>query len=87
MGRLTEAQLEIALNAAALMRDRGKDPDHVATALLVYDAQLQQLQRVVTTVQAYMHSGMAEHEHAELVKALELYSESEHHGAARFGLE
>ena len=87
MGRLTEAELEMALNAAASMRDRGEDPYHVATALLSHHDHLQQLQRVVTTVQAYIHSGLAEHEHAQLIKALDSYNESERHDAAQFGLE
>ena len=87
MGRPTETELEMALDAAALMRERGEDPYHVASALLSHDDQLHQLQRAVSAAEAYLHSGMAEHEHAQLVRALGLLRESDGGKPPRFGLE
>lgn len=88
MGRPTEEELEMALRAAALMREQDSDPYFLAKSLLNHHYRLEQMNHLLDAVKAYLHAGMAEHEHARLLKALEVVRQSENpDGDTRFGLD
>jgi hypothetical protein len=71
MGKPTEAQLEQALARARQMRERDQDPDFLGKSLLHCHYEHGLLQAVMHATEIYLHSGMAEHEHRELLRALE----------------
>ncbi len=71
MGKPTKEELEEALKEAQRMREQGDDPCHVAKTLLNLNYQNHSLVDVLHAAEKYLHSGMAEYEHAQLVKAIE----------------
>ncbi len=71
MGKPTEDELEQALEEAKRMREQGQDPHFVAKALLNLNYQNEFLLKVMRAAENYLHTGMAEREHAQLVKAIE----------------
>jgi hypothetical protein len=70
MGVPAKEELEAALHEARLMREQGTDPHHVAKALLNFHYRYQLMEKVVDAARHYMHSGLAPHEHATLVRAI-----------------
>ena len=80
-----------ALSAAAAMRARGQDADFVAHALLYCAYRIEALEKVRHAAERYLHSGMAEHEHSDLVRALAAARKADvastHDAPERFGLE
>jgi hypothetical protein len=70
MGTPTKRELERALAEAARMRERREDEHHVAKALLSHNYRLHILENVLDAVQHYLRSGLAPHEHSELLKAI-----------------
>jgi hypothetical protein len=70
MGTPTKAELQEALAEAARMREHAEDEHHVAKALLSHNYRLQLLEKVLSAAQHYLRSGLAPHEHAELLKAI-----------------
>jgi len=91
MGMPTEEELEEALREAAQMREQGEDPHYVAKSLLNLHYQVEQLERVLTAAELYLHSGMAITEHQRLKKAIEdarrAIRRSAGEDAESFGLE
>jgi hypothetical protein len=90
MGTPTRKQLEEALAEAARMRERGEDEHHVAKALLSLNYRLHALENVLEAAQHFLRSGLAPHEHTELLKAIEAAERAARIiGAAKddFGLE
>lgn len=83
MGKPTEEELENALNEAKRMREQGEDSHYVAKALLSLNYQNSFLVGVLHAAENYLHSGMAEREHAQLVKAIERAREADDLGAHR----
>ncbi len=84
-----EAELQQALQEASRMRAAGDDPHFVGRALLSHDYRLQKLENVLIKATHYLHSGLAPHEHAELVKAIDHAEESAIEAGdeqSRFGL-
>lgn len=71
MGVPRAEELEAALAEARRMREQGNDPHHVAKALLNFHYRYQLMEKVVDAARHYMHSGLAPHEHATLVRAIE----------------
>jgi len=71
MGVPHKEELEAALREARRMREQGNDPHHVAKALLNFHYRYQLMEKVVDAARHYMHSGLASHEHAVLVRAIE----------------
>ena len=84
-------ELARALSAAERLRAGGQDPDFVAHALLYCEYRLASLDKVRRAAERYLHSGMAEHEHSDLVRALAAARKadmaSSHEQTERFGLE
>lgn len=70
MGRPTKTQLTEALAEAARMREAEEDPHFVAKALLSHNYRIHVLEQVLDAAGHYLHSGLAPHEHTELVKAI-----------------
>ena len=90
MGTPTAEELAQALAEAARMRERGEDEHHIAKALLNLNYRLHGLEKVRSAARHFLHSGLAPHEHAELVKAIEAADKAaEPSGTAHeeFGLE
>jgi hypothetical protein len=71
MSKPTKEELEIALAEAERMRDHDADPQHVAQCLLYLDRRNEVLERVVESVEHYLHSGQGQHEQARMIKAVE----------------
>jgi hypothetical protein len=90
MGVPRTEELEAALQEARRMREQGNDPQHVAKALLNFHYRYQLMEKVVDAARHYMHSGLAPHEHATLVRAIEAVekvSRPAGHDDEGFGLE
>lgn len=77
MSRPTDEELKQALARAAQMREHGEDPDFVAKTLLNHHYRLGYLEEVMHAVEHYLHSGLAEREHARLIQTLEKARRSE----------
>ena len=84
-------ELVRALSVAETLRAQGQDPDFVAHALLYCAHRMESLDKVRRAAERYLHSGMAEHEHSDLVRALAAARRddlaSTHERPERFGLE
>jgi len=84
-------QFARALQVAEQLRDGNRDPDFVARALLYLQHRQHDLERVFHAAEHYLHSGLGEHEHTELVRAIEATRQSEnraiHIEPPEFGLE
>lgn len=80
MGKPTEEELKTALAEAARMREHGEDPHFLAKSLLNLNYRLKHLEHVLQASERYLHSGLAEHNHAELVRAIEAYKRAEVRG-------
>ena len=83
MGKPTENELTAALNEAKRMREQGDDPHFVAKALLSLNYRQGYLLEVLHAAENYLHSGMAEHEHTLLLKAVEKVRELDDRGDHR----
>lgn len=83
MGKPTQQELAGALQEAQRMREQGEDPHCVAKALLNLNYQSGFLVNVLQAAENYLQSGMAEREHAELVRAIEKYRAVDDIGAHR----
>ena len=79
MGKPTDQELKQALAEAARMREKGEDPHHVAKALLNCHFRLQHAEKIYQAAQEYLRTGMEQHQHSLLVKALEEYRTVETH--------
>jgi hypothetical protein len=77
MSKPTEEELNRALQVAAKMRESGQDPDFIAKALLNHHYRLGLLEAVHQAVEHYLHSGLAEREHAVLLKTLDKLRKAE----------
>ena len=70
MGVPTAEELQTALKEAALMREQGEDPHHIAKTLLNHNHRIGKLENVMHAAELYIRSGEGGHEHAELVRAI-----------------
>jgi len=80
MGKPTEEELNTALAEAARMREQGEDPCFVAKSLLNLNYRLGHLEHVLQAAERYLHSGLAEHNHAELIKSIETFKRADARG-------
>lgn len=80
MGKPTDEELKAALTEAARMREQGEDPHFLAKCLLNLNYRIKHLERVLGATERYLHSGLAEHNHAELVRTIEAYKRAEARG-------
>ena len=90
MAAPTDNELRIALEEAARMREHKEDPHFIAKSLLNTHYRLGLLERVMSAAKHFLHSGLAPHEHAQLVRAIEFAeraAETLGHEHDTFGLE
>jgi hypothetical protein len=73
MAKPTEQELAAALEEAQRMREGGEDPHCVAKALLNLHYQSGFLISVLHAAEKYLQSGLAEREHAELIRAIDKF--------------
>ncbi len=74
----TEKEMQEALDEAERMREQD-DPNHLAKALLYLNRRNDFLEKVNSTADRYIRFGQEEHEHAELILAIEkARSQKEH---------
>lgn len=73
----TAEELERALIEAENMREQGDDPDYLSKSLLYLHNRVEKLDQAFNAANQYMRFGQEEHEHAELLKALEVVRKQE----------
>ncbi len=66
-----EAELKQAVAESLRMRAVADDPHALAKTVLYLQRRVESLEKVCRTADLYLHFGMPEKEHAELVRALE----------------
>lgn len=67
----TEAELKQAVMESRRMRDAADDPHALAKTVLYLQRRVESLEKVFRSADLYMHFGMPEKEHTELLLALE----------------
>lgn len=77
MSKPTEEELEKALAEAGRMREAGEDTHFLAKALLNCHYQNSHLRDVLHAAEVYLRTGMAEHEHTRLLRAIEKAREAD----------
>ncbi len=70
MGKPTEEELRRALEAAGKMRELGKDPYHVAKALLNANYRLRLMEKVLKAADRFVAQGQSVQAHRDLVSAI-----------------
>lgn len=87
----TPEELKRAVEVAERMRARDEDPEFVARSLLHLHHRSIHLEKVFKAAERYLHSGLAEHEHSELIRAIDLARradlEESHQEDVPFGLD
>jgi len=71
MSKPTDKELMIALREAVSMREDAKDPDFIAKSLLNMNYRLHYFENVFKLAERYLNFGQEEHDHQELLKAIE----------------
>ncbi|MDO8268432.1 MAG: hypothetical protein Q7T32_11470 [Moraxellaceae bacterium] len=71
MGKPTESELQQAIAFAITMRESGKDPDHVAKALLSLNYRMQKMEKLLSTTKRYLHAGQSATDHRALLLAVQ----------------
>lgn len=71
MSRPTETEIAAAMTEAQRLRAAGEDSHGLARTLMYLHHRNAYLSAVRDAVEHYLHSGLAEHEHALLVRALD----------------
>jgi hypothetical protein len=90
MPKPTKFELQQALKEATWMREKEQDPSHLAKCLLSHNYRIKFLENVMDCAKHYLHSGLAAHEHVELMKAIEaaeVASRELEEGKIDFGLD
>jgi hypothetical protein len=67
----SEAEIKQAIAESHRMRAAADDPHALAKTVLYLQRRVESLEKVCRTADLYLHFGMPEKEHAELVLALE----------------
>ncbi len=67
----SEAELKRAVFESRRMRAAADDPHALAKTVLYLQRRVESLEKVCRTADLYLHFGLPEQEHAELVRALE----------------
>ncbi|MFM7272782.1 MAG: hypothetical protein ACKO4A_02865 [Gammaproteobacteria bacterium] len=70
MGVPSKAETEQALAEAIRMREQGQDEHHLAKVLLNLNYRFHLMEDAIAAAKHFLHSGLAPHEHARLVKAI-----------------
>lgn len=72
-------EMQQAMEMAKLMREKDEDPHFIAKSLTYMNHRNEMLEKVYAAANHYMRFGQAEHEHAELLQALEAARLAEEH--------
>ena len=67
----SETELKQAVTESVRMRAAADDPHALAKTVLYLQRRVESLEKVCRTADLYLHFGLPEKEHAELVRALE----------------
>ncbi|MDH5409198.1 MAG: hypothetical protein OEY00_11370 [Gammaproteobacteria bacterium] len=86
MGKPTDDEVHTAIDEAKRMREQGEDPHHLAKVLLNHNYRIAYLDRVMRAAEIYLRSGLSEHEHTELLRAIESAHRADQHSAGGNGL-
>lgn len=91
MSKPTDQELEIALQAAAEIKEHNADTHYLAKALLNHHYRLGYLEDVLKAADRFMNHGMAERDRMELMMTIEKAKNAEYRTAGQehedFGLE
>ncbi len=71
MKRPSDEQMQTALTHARQLRDAGQDVNSLGHAFLYLMHRCEYLQKVQEAAERYVHFGLAEAEHARLIRVLE----------------
>ncbi len=85
MGKPSDEELKTALTEAARMREQGDDPRFLAKCLLNLNYRMRYLEHVRQAAESYLHSGLAEHNHAMLIRAIDACRQAEIRGGPEEG--
>jgi hypothetical protein len=85
MGRPSNEELKTALTEAARMREQGDDSSFLAKSLLNLNYRMKYLEHVRQAAESYLHSGLAEHNHAVLIRAIDACRQAEIRGGPEEG--
>ncbi len=64
-------EMQQAMEMAKLMRETDGDPHFLSKSLIYMNHRIEMLEKVYEAASHYMRFGQAEHEHAQLLQALE----------------
>ena len=91
MAKPTDKELDIAIQMAIQMREKNKDPFHLAHCLLNHNFRIKHLEDVLQKADRYFNMGMAERERTQLIRAIEKAKDIESYTSQQheepFGLE
>ena len=91
MSKPTDNELKIALRRAIEMKERDIDEFFLAKALINHHYRIRYLEDVLSIADRYVNHGMAEHEHTQLLRAIEKAKTAEEKTSGNehedFGLE
>ncbi|MCW8855549.1 MAG: hypothetical protein OQK72_12680 [Gammaproteobacteria bacterium] len=91
MSKPTDNELKIALKKAIEMKEHDNDEHFIAKTLINHHYRVRYLEDVLKIADRYMNHGMADHEHTQLLRAIEKAKEAEERTSGNehedFGLE
>ena len=91
MSKPTDNELKIALKTAIEMKEHDNDEHFIAKTLINHHYRIKYLEDVLIIADRYMNHGMADHEHTQLLRAIEKAKEAEDRTSGNehedFGLE
>ena len=71
MSKPTDNELKIALSKAIEMKEHGNDENFIAKTLINHHYRIRYLEEVLKIADRYINHGMADHEHMQLLRAIE----------------
>lgn len=91
MSKPSDNELKIALNKAIEMKEHNNDENFIAKTLINHHYRIRYLEDVLKIADRYMNHGMADHEHTQLLRAIEKAKNAEERTSGNehedFGLE
>ena len=91
MSKPSDNELKIALKKAIEMKEHDNDDSFIAKTLINHHYRIRYLEEVLKIADRYMNHGMADHEHTQLLRAIEKAKEAEQRTSGNehddFGLE
>ena len=72
-------EMHQAMEMAKSMRETSNDPHYLSKSLIYLKHRTEMLEKVMVAANQYMRFGQGEHEHTQLLQALEAARRSEYH--------